>query len=133
MTTFRSNSIGLDDLTHTLFSIFPGLQGQRAWKIEIVIKAVINSRANGNFTLRKFLQHRLGHDMCSRVPIRYNFEASYSAFLSIILPPKILDINPQELADQVTDHKGYRSNSQAQDGHLQEALAEGLVFGDGDV
>ena len=57
----------LDDAAHTLFDPLKIFRGQWTRKLKIVVEAIINRRANGNFSFGEFFKHCLRHNMCGRV------------------------------------------------------------------
>jgi hypothetical protein len=44
------------------------IRGQRARQVEVVVKAVLNGRPDGDFAFGEHLQHRLRHDVRGRMP-----------------------------------------------------------------
>ena len=53
----------LDKLTHTFFDEFKVIGGQAAGQVKVVVKAISNSRADGDFGSGEHLHDRFSHDV----------------------------------------------------------------------
>jgi len=59
--------IPLDNVAHAFLDSLQVFRGEWAGQVKVVIKTFFDGRTDGKLSARKFLEHRLGHDMRSRV------------------------------------------------------------------